>query len=175
MSKWVSVTDWSTIMPIPIRRLRQKAFTLVEVLMAAVLLLAGIVGMIQAVASGSQMLDLARKQTLASQIIQNEIGKLHQATWTTVSAYTNNNPTLGTLITSTITDSTNSSYQSGSVVFQNFKCYRFVEDVRTDLRKITFSVMWDSGNVGRTYVKTRTRTGSTYVGKNGLYVSYQRS
>jgi hypothetical protein len=157
------------------RRQRLAAYTLIEVMLAAALMLAGVVGMIQAVASGAQMLDLSRKQTIATQIIQNEIGKLHLTDWTTVSAYTNADPALGTEITSTITDSTNLSYQSGSAVFQNFKCYRYVSDVRTDLRKITFTVKWDSGNVGRTYVQTRTRTGSTYVSKNGLYVSYQRS
>ena len=41
---------------------------------------------------------------------------------------------------------------------------------RTDLKQITFTVSW-TGNTGRSY----TRSGSTYVGKNGLYVTYQRS
>ena len=154
---------------------RREAFTLIEVMLAAAVMLAGIVGMIQVIASGSEMLDLARKQTIATQIIQNEIGKLHLADWSTVSSYTNTDATLGTLITSTITDSTNSSYQRAAVFFQNFRCYRYVSPVRTDLIKVTFTVKWDTGNVGRSYVRTFSRTGSTYVSKNGLYVSYQRT
>ena len=62
-----------------LRAQRREAFTLVEVMLAAAVMLAGVVGMIQVIASGSEMLDLARKQTIAAQIIQNEIGKLHLA------------------------------------------------------------------------------------------------
>jgi Tfp pilus assembly protein PilV len=154
---------------------RREAFTLIEVMLAAAVMLAGIVGMIQVIASGSEMLDLARKQTIATQIIQNEIGKLHLADWSTVSGYTNADATLGTEITSNITNSSDSSYQNAATIFQNFKCYRFVSDVRTDLRKITFTVKWNTGNIGRSYSRSYSRTGSTYVSKNGLYVSYQRT
>ncbi|MEX2045174.1 MAG: hypothetical protein WD941_07460, partial [Opitutus sp.] len=55
-------------------------------------------------------------------------------------------------------------------ISQGFSCRRVITTVRTDLKKITFTVTW-KGSTGRTY----TRTGSTYVGRNGLYVTYQRS
>ena len=56
----------------------------------------------------------------------------------------------------------------------SFTCSRTVSTVRTDLKKITYTVSWRStklGNNGRLY----SRSGSTYVGRNGLYVTYQRS
>ena len=48
---------------------RKKAFTLLEVMMAAAFLLAGVRGMTQVLISGSEMIDVSRKQTIATQII----------------------------------------------------------------------------------------------------------
>lgn len=140
----------------------KKAFTLVEVMMAATVMALGIVGMIQVVISGSEMLDVSRKQTIAAQIIRSEIDSLHLNDWTTqVSQY----PLSPTTTTITI----NSSFQA---ISQGFQCQREVWEVKADhtLRKIKFTVTW-TGNTGRAYV----RTGATYFGKNGLYVTYQRS
>lgn len=152
------------------RSIRKQAFTVVEVMLAAAVMLAGVVGMIQVVASGSEMIDLSRKQTIATQIIQHQIGKLRSTDWATVSTYsTSTTPT-------NITASLDASFQSAIASFQSFSCTRLVSDVKTDLKKITFTITWATGNVGRTnYSRTYHRSGSTYVGKNGLYVSYQRS
>ncbi|MDI1320978.1 MAG: hypothetical protein PSW75_12405 [bacterium] len=69
-------------------QLRNQAtgFTLVEVMMASVILVAGFIGMIEAVTVSSGMMDHARRQTLADQIVNHEIGKLRFASWTTISA-----------------------------------------------------------------------------------------
>lgn len=148
----------------------KDAFTLVEVMVAAGVMIAGIVGMIQVVVSGSQMLDLARKQTVAMQILQNEIGKVHISDWAAVSAYsTSTTPTDITI---------DPSFQSSINAFQEFKCTRLVENITTGAnpkKKVTFTVTWRAGNVGRSYVRTYTRSSSTYVTQNGLYVSYRRS
>ncbi|HUR60619.1 MAG TPA: hypothetical protein VM029_23055 [Opitutaceae bacterium] len=131
----------------------------------------GLVGMIQAVVSGSEMLDLARKQTIATQIIHGQLDNVRLSDWTQI----------GTLAASTqvsvdAADQT-SNIAAGFVfgsslpgISKNFTCTRTISTVRTDLKQITFTVSW-RGNTGRSY----TRTGSTYVGKNGLYVTYQRS
>ena len=149
---------------------REAAFTIVEVMMAAAVMLAGVVGMIQVVASGSEMVDLSHKQTIATQIIQHQIGKLRATDWTTISTYSTS--TTPTNITATL----DASFQSAIASFQSFSCTRLVSDVRTDLKKITFTITWATGQVGRTnYSRSYSRSGSTYVGKNGLYVSYQRS
>src|SRR6185369_1083756 len=109
----------------------------------------------QVVISGSEMLDVSRKQTIATQIIHSEIDKMHLSDWTTVNAL----PSSATVTINT----------SLSTISTGFSCTRTVSSVRTDMKKITFTVTW-TGNTGRSY----SRTGSTYFGKNGLYVTYQR-
>lgn len=134
----------------------QNAFTLVEVFFAAGLMLVGVVGMIQALTIGSEMLDVARKQTLAEQIIQSEIDKVRMNSWTAIKA-----------LPASATITINTSLQT---VCAGFTCTRTATSVKTDMRKLKFTVTW-TGNTGRSY----TRTGETYLGKNGLHVSYQRS
>ena len=140
----------------------REAFTLIEVMMAATVMALGIMGMIQVVISGSEMLDVARKQTIATQILRSEIDNLHLSDWTTQVSQFPLSPT-----TTPIT--INSSFQA---ISQGFQCQREVWDVKADhtLRKVKFTVTWTS-NTGRAYA----RSGSTYFGKNGLYVAYQRS
>lgn len=130
--------------------------------MAAVVLLAGIVGMMQVIISGSEMLSVSRNQTVAAQIIHNEIDKIHLVDWASLPA------------TGTTAFTPDASFSPVTQTLYSPTYSRTVSTVRTDLKKITFSVSWRStklGNNGRLY----TRSGSTYVGKNGLYVTYSRS
>jgi hypothetical protein len=126
-------------------------------MIAAGVMLAGIVGMIQVVISGSEMLDVSRKQTVAMQIIQGQIDNMRLSDWTTVSA-------LSTASTSVTIPTTLQTVSSG------FACVRTISTVKTNMKQVTYTVTWRS-NTGRSY----TRSGSTYVSKNGLYVTYQRS
>ena len=134
----------------------EKAFTLLELMMAAAVLLAGVMGMTQVLISGSEMIDVSRKQTIATQIIHGEIDKLHLSDWTVVSA-----------LPASASVTINSSFQG---ITSGFNCTRTVASVKTNMKKITFTVTW-TGNTGRSY----SRSSSTYFGKNGLYVTYQRS
>lgn len=152
-----------------------RAFTLVEVMVASSVVVLGLVGMIQAIVSGSEMLDLARKQTIAAQIIHGQIDNIRLSNWTEVG-----NLTSGTTVKVDASD--DSGNQSNNVskgfvfgsnlpeVARDFTCTRTISTVRTDMKQVTFTVGW-RGNTGRSY----SRTGSTYVTKNGLYVTYQRS
>ena len=126
-------------------------------MIAAGVMLAGIVGMIQVVISGSEMLDVSRKQTVAMQIIHGQIDSMRLNDWTSVSA----------LPTSSTTVSTTAALQT---VSNGFTCRRTIAAIKTNMKQVTFTVTWTS-NTGRTY----SRSGSTYVSKNGLYVTYQRS
>ena len=67
------------------RTFRASAFTLVDVMMAATILVMAFIGMIEAVTLTATRLDHARRQTYANQIINHEIEKLRYATWTTIS------------------------------------------------------------------------------------------
>ena len=154
---------------------RRKAFTLVEVMLAGAVLALALVGMIQVIVSGSEMLDVARKQTIAMQIIHGQIDQIRLKDWTEVSALPASHSVW-------VDASDNGGSQSANItagfvfgsklpaISQQFQCTRTISTVRTDLKQVNFTVSW-TGNTGRSY----TRTGSTYVGKNGLYVSYQRS
>lgn len=157
------------------RHSRVGAFTLVEVGVAAGVMALGLVGMIQVVISGAQMLDVARKQNIAMQIIHGQIDQIRLRTWTEVGA-------LAASETVRVDASDNGGNQSINVakgfvfgsnlpaVSAGFRCKREIVTVRTDFKQVTYTVTW-TGNTGRAY----SRTGTTYVGKNGLYVTYQRS
>jgi Tfp pilus assembly protein PilV len=153
------------------RTCRVPAFTLVEVMFAAAILAFAVIGMIQAVVSGSEMLDTARKQTLAAQIIHGQIDHIHLRDWSEVSA-------LAASSTVSVDDANQATNIAAGFVFgsqlptvaKKFTCTRTIAGVRTDLKQITFTVKW-TGNTGRAH----SRSGATYVGKNGHYVTYQRS
>ena len=146
------------------------AFTMVEVMVAAAVMLMTIVGMMTVITYGSEMLDTARKQTIAMQIIHGQIDHVRLSDWSTISGY----PSSRTVNVDDTDQTTNIGY--GFVLgptlrglAKDFDCTRTISTVRTDLKQITFSVTWSS-NTGRSH----TRSGSTYFGKNGLYVTYQR-
>lgn len=148
------------------------AFTLLEVAMASAVMLAGIVGMIQVVISGSEMLDVARKQTVAMQIIHGQIDNVRLSDWGTVSALTSYNNQQIAVDASDQSTNISKGFVFGSnlpTLAKGFKCARSVATPKTNLLQVTYTVTWTS-NTGRAY----TRTGSTYVSKNGLYVTYQR-
>ncbi len=139
------------------------AFTLIEVALAATVLLFAIVSAFQLVVVGTRMLDFSRKQTIAAQIIHSEIDKVHTTDWTTVSGYPSS---------SSIT--INASLAN---VSSGFTCTRAVSSVKADgtLYKIVFTVTWTTKNWTGGVTRTYTRQGTTYVGKNGLSATYQRS
>src|SRR3954470_18085211 len=109
------------------RSSQADAFTLVEVMLAAGVMLAAIVGMIQVVISGSEMLDVSRKQTVAMQIIHAQIDNIRLSNWTTVNAL----PTTSTSVT------VQTSLQP---ISRGFTCNRTIALVRTELKQITFVV-----------------------------------
>lgn len=65
----------------------QRGFTIFEVALAATVLALTLTGMIQVVTSGTEMLDLSRKQTLAAQILRSEVDQLRLQAWPVVSGY----------------------------------------------------------------------------------------
>src|SRR3954471_5925908 len=109
------------------RRSTAGGFTLVEVMMAAGIMVLAIAGMIQVVISGSEMLDISRKQTIAMQIIHGQLDNIRLSSWTQ----------MGTLSSGTTVD-VDGGDQSGFVfgttlptVSKGFHCTRTITDVRT--------------------------------------------
>jgi len=137
-----------------------------EVSLAATVLALTLTGMIGVIEAGSKMLDLSRRQTQAEQIIHSELDQLRLQNWTTISSL----PSTATPVTST------SLIYLDPATTSNFSCTYQAQQVQDaagntiPVYQVTFTVTW-TGVTGLTYQ----RVGTTYVGQNGLRLSYQRS
>ncbi len=162
-----------------------------EVALAATVLALTLVGMIQVVESGSEMLDLSRKQTIAAQILHSEIDELRLQSWPTVAGYSASGSPLGNGYPSgpTTLNSSNdpafatfvAQYPQVANIFTLTRTVACVQPAQTNqnptaysstplLLQVTFTISW-TGVTGHKY----TRATSTYVGYNGLNQAYQRS
>lgn len=164
----------------------ERAFTIVEVMMASVILVVGFMGMIQAVTIGSEMIATAKRQTLANQIMNHEMEKLRLKDWATISAL----PTTSTSVT--IDPWFNTAITASGAT--SWTLSRTAADATTDLREVTFTVTWTKGGtttaastpsgswlsqlafyrespIARTY----TRKTTAWFGKYGLNLNLQRS
>jgi Tfp pilus assembly protein PilV len=164
-----------TINPLKAAR---RAFTLFEVMLAAGVMATGLVGMIQVVVSGAEMLDVGRKQTQAANIIHSLIDSYRASIpsdWSTISTGTT------TTYQKLTADSTGSGWSfvstsTAPTTYQDyFTCTRVISNVVvngstvTTLKKIAYTVTW-TGVTGRSY----SRTGVTYISQYGQHVSQQR-
>ena len=158
---------------------RIRAFTLFEVTLAASALLMTIAGTAQVIFSGAAMLDMSRKQTIAAQIIHTLIDQARLNDWSTVYNWSFFDPTtvqMNTLSSSNTLAASSFGYPelvTLKTVANNFSVQRSTTLVggRTDMVAITFTVTWISN---MTTGKTFSRKGTTYFGKNGLTLTYQR-
>jgi hypothetical protein len=167
-----------------------RGFTIMEVALAATVLALTLVGMIGVIESGSQMLDLSRKQTIAGQILHGEMDEVRQLGWTTVSSFPSGPTTM-----STVTEDPNYDPMLVEIAQQlgwispftgfPFTITRTVTCVQPSgdpddlpipytsppiVLQITFTASW-TGVTGHAY----SRSSTTYVSQNGLPVAYQRS
>jgi hypothetical protein len=109
-----------------------KGFTIVEVMVAATILVVGFIGLIEAITVTSGMMDHARRQTLATQIINHEIETLRFLSWD-VSGSTNDISGLPTASTDIAIDppfwpawSGGATYDANHVVSHNGAWYRCI-------------------------------------------------
>lgn len=158
-------------------------FTIMEVALAATVLALTLVGMIQVIESGAEMLDLSRKQTIAAQILQDEIDQLRLMTWPQVTNLMAQPMPLDISGDSTFTTFAGQLNPGTVEIYPAFTNFPFtgtenvivIEPPQPSanpplLLQVTYTVKWTSGT-GHQYIRTST----TYVGKNGLNVAYQRS
>jgi len=148
--------------------------------MAAVIMMVGLIGLIEAVAVASSTMDRARRETVATQIIGHEIEKLYFSSWTTIAAL----PTASTAITiDSQFDQARLALgddKSGTALVR-FSLARTVTspDPVTNIREVNFTVTWIvttsrlSGGSRVTF--TYTRANSAWYGKYGLPLSYTQS
>lgn len=166
----------------------RAGFTLVEVMMAMAIVVVGVVGMMQAVTIGTELLDTTSKQQVAVRLVEAEAERLRNGAWTVIA----NLPATATInISSTgaITGDTT------SFALSNFTAATTDDDTTLGARaagftcsfaatrlrptgatastvtfvKLVYTIRWTS-NAGRGH----SRTMETYFGMNGLHLSYQQ-
>jgi hypothetical protein len=148
-----------------------------------VILVVGFIGMISALTVGSEMMATARRQNLATQIINHEFEKLRLVTWS-------NMPVAGTA-TVTVDSQFSSAITAAGVTFVLTRTTTDV--ISSEMKEVTFTVTWTksgtstaanaatgswlqrisfSGNapISRSY----SRAATSYFGKYGLNNSLQR-
>ena len=149
--------------PPPRRQQAARGFTIVEFMMASVVMVFAIATSLTTLQFGMRAVDTARNMTLASQIMQSEMEILRLQNWAQITA----------LAASAVVDpSTTISSGSGTTldatlttIASRFICTRTVESIsgRADIRLITLRVSW-IGVDGRSHqVSYQTR-----YAKNGL-------
>lgn len=147
-------------------------------MMAAIILTVGFMGLIQAVTICSGMMDQARRQTLASQILDHEIEELRFLDWNGIKA----------LSTTTQSVAIDPQFDNDRVALGDnltatapvkFTVTRKVADVLDSLRQATVTVTWvvtsSRKNTNGSAVQfTYARVNSAYFGNNGLNLTFQR-
>jgi len=141
------------------RRRRNAAFTLIEVMLAASVLVLAISSSIVAMQYGIRSLDTARFTTLAGQILQSQMEKIRLLTWAQLT-----DSTSGPVAFSTFTPDITSS---ASEHINRFTCTQSIvaapSPFNTDMKDITLTATWN-GIDGRQHSLSYT----TRYGKNGI-------
>lgn len=140
------------VTPVTRRRTQDAGFSLVEVMIAAMVLVLGITTAITTLQRGLQALDSARNYSYAAHLMQNELERLRLKSWTQIEAL----QTAGE--TTVTTDDTASSARTV------FTCRRVITDVKDDMKQITLIANW-RGMDGR----AQTARFITRYAKSGLY------
>jgi Tfp pilus assembly protein PilV len=140
--------------PRRLRVSRLAGFTILEVMMAAIVMALAITTAITALQRGFASLDTARNLVTAGQIMQSEIEKMRINNWSVVSGY----PTTATTLT------VDSVFTANPAIGNRFSLTRSVSDPKSDLREITFTISWNNYD-GR----TMSRSYTTYYARYGLY------
>ncbi|MBL9214761.1 MAG: hypothetical protein JNG83_04720 [Opitutaceae bacterium] len=177
-------------MPSPHRPNQPAGFALVEVMMAATILVVGFIGMIQALTIGSEMLDASHKQLVAQQLVDYEVEQLRTSPWDTIAGLNSSGSitinSTGTAISgnttrfaltnftsSTSDDNTTLRAAAPGFTIAYSRTYLrpdFASSSTVTYLQIDYTVSWTS-NTGRAY----SRTAVAYFAKNGLRLSYQKT
>lgn len=138
--------------------------------MAATVIVFIFFGMIQAVTIGTEMMATARRQTLASKILDHELEQLRLVPWATINAL----PAGPTDVTPTSAHPFFAAIQGSRTIFTVSRSVTNVSGL-SNVREVTFTVTWTVQPSGGVAPRTYTRMKSGYYGKYGLNLSLQRS
>jgi Tfp pilus assembly protein PilV len=127
------------------------AFTILEVLVAAVVLVFAITSSAAVMQRGFQALDTARNLTTAGQIMENEMESLRLKNWTQIQALQDTGNT------------TVAPDPSLGAAAARFTCTCTISDLKTDMKQIVLTAAWNGAD-GRPHIASYL----TRYGKNGL-------
>jgi type II secretory pathway pseudopilin PulG len=141
----------------PVRRRAVRAFTIVEVAMAAMVMALVLTTSITTLQHGFNAIDTARSTTLATQILQSSMENVRLLNWSQVSAIPASPPQdvgLGTI------------YGTGLPTSKEFACTISAADVsgQTNMKRITLTVSWTGLDRRR-----RSLNSTCFYCQNGLY------
>lgn len=137
-----------------------RAFTILEVMMGAIVMAFAITTSITTLQRGFLAVDTARNFVIAGQIMQSEIEKMRVSPWSTTATvtgvvdYTDSFPTIAI----------DPAFTSNAYISSRFTLTRTLADPKPDLRQITLTVAWrnyDGRPMSRSY--------TTYYARYGLY------
>ncbi|MFI5356212.1 MAG: response regulator [Opitutales bacterium] len=127
-------------------------FSLLEVMVASIVLVLGITTAITTLQRGLQALDTARNYSYAAQVMQSELERLRLEDWTQIQALENAG------VTTVTTDDTATAARSA------FTCHRLITDEKDGMKQITLVSTWQNHD-GRPH----TAQFITRYSQNGLY------
>jgi Tfp pilus assembly protein PilV len=137
-------------------RAQTKGFTIVEVMVAFGVLTLVFFSSMVVISRGFRMVEDARFNTLASQVLQSEIETLRLKNWSELTALS-------------ASESFTISSDFAAAGFTGLTGTRTITTPRSDTRRITVSLSWKTSNQ-----MTHSRKYVTYMCKNGLNDYYYR-
>jgi type II secretory pathway pseudopilin PulG len=133
---------------------RRRAFTIIEVAMAALIMALVLATSVTTLQRAFISLQNARDLNIASQMLQNEMEKMRLADWTTVNSFT----------TSATTLTIDPTFTANRFVGNRFTLSRTVADPKADTRIITLLVVWRGADNRPLFRRLAMR-----YSRNGLY------
>jgi Tfp pilus assembly protein PilV len=137
--------------PRPGRR-RRAGFTILEVMIASVVLVFAITTAITTLQRGLQAIDTARNTSFAAQVMQSELERLRLKSWAQLQA---------------LQDAADPGVPVPSVAgtaSANLTCTRAIRDLKTDMKEITLTAAWRGYDGRRHTLRLVTR-----YARSGLY------
>ena len=146
-------------------RKTQTGFTIVEVMIAAIIMVLGITTSLTTLTFGMRAIDTARNSTLAAQIMQSEMENIRLLNWAQLTAL----PASETVNISSIISSGSSTTLDATLnnIISKFTCTRTITTPKSNMREITLTVS-KNGQDGRAHSN---RYITRYC-KDGLYDFY---
>jgi len=145
---------------------RRRAFTIMEVMMAAAVLVLGISSALVVLQQGLRTIDTARVTTLAGQVLQTQIEKLRLLTWAQLTS-PDNGPTAYSSFAPDLADGTPDQLNRFTVGSETGKCRQSITDApppfAASMKVITLTAAW-TGLDGRQHSLSYT----TRYAQNGI-------